>query len=150
MQKLLNLFVCSCSKWWQILQFCLLHSFGLQASKGGRKKKVVTFLLDFKWNDEVVFAILFNKHDFHSYGNLSYFAFACESLPHYKAQQYVIRFSLEFKSMMRWLQNSFQQSYIQIWKYFSWKSTPHESLYKLSHFFPFLLDSIKTKKWFLE
>ncbi len=75
--------------------------------KGGGKKTVVTFVLDFKWNDEVLFAILSNKRDFDSYGNLSYFVFAHESLPRYKAQLYVIRFSLEFKSMMKVLAKFF-------------------------------------------
>jgi hypothetical protein len=55
----------------------------------------------------VLFAILSNKRGFDSYGNLSYFVFAHESLPCYKAQLYVIRFSLEFKSMMKVLAKFF-------------------------------------------
>jgi hypothetical protein len=65
----------------------------------------------------VVFAILSKKCDFDSYGNLSYFVFVHESLPHYKAHKYVIRFPLEFKSMMKVLAKFFPakfDSYMEI------------------------------------
>jgi len=71
-----------------------------------------------------VFAILSNKHDFDSYGNLSYFVFAHESLPLYKAQQYVIRFSLQFKSMMKVLAKFFPAKFHSNMEIFSLKSSP--------------------------
>jgi hypothetical protein len=152
-RKLLNLFISSSSKWWQILQFCLLRSFGLQVWKRGRgKKKSSHFSWDFKWNDEVVFATLSKKCDFDSYGNLSYFVFAHESLPRYKAQQYVIRFSLQFKSMMKVLAKFFQakfDSYMEIF-FFETYSRIYLQAQNCCHIFFLLLDSTKTKEWFLE
>jgi len=125
----------------------------MSLTKGWRKKEVVTFFLDFKWNDEVVFAILSNKCDFDSYGNLSYFVFAHKFVPHYKAQQYVVRFSLQFKSMIKVLAKFFPTNFdsnMKIYIFETYSSRISLQAQNCCHIIFFLLDSIKTKEWFLE
>jgi hypothetical protein len=153
-RKLLNLFISSSSKWWQILQFCFLRSFGLRVwKKGGGKKKVITFLLGFqvKWWGGVCNS--FQKMWLWFIWNLSYFVFAHESLPRYKAQQYVIRFSLQFKSMMKVLAKFFPakfDSYMEIFFFETYSSRIYLQAQNCFHIFFLLLDSTKTKEWFLE
>ncbi len=128
--KLLNLFVSSSSKWWQILQFCLRCSFGLRAWKRGEEIKKLSH---FFWISSEMMkcclqffptnVALTHMEIFHTLYLLMNLSLAIK--PNYMS----LDFLSNSRAWWRCLQNSFQQSLIQIWKYFSLKPIPQESFY---------------------
>ncbi len=152
--KLLNVFVSSSSKWWQILQFCLRCSFGLQAWKRGEEKKqlshlfwilseMMTCCLQF-FPTNVTLTHMEISHTLYLLVNLSLTIkpnnMSLDFLSNSKAWWggcKILSNKVRFKYGNTFLENLLLKNL---------SASPK----LLSHFFPFLLDSIKTNKWFLE